>query len=98
MIPESERKLVAEIAAHESWAKTEDRSARTAPARAAFDQQFLDQAEGDPVRAAHLKKAHMARLALKSAVSRRKSREQIEVAEEAEIELRVLKSIDEFWG
>ena len=72
---ESERQLAARIAAHESWANTPDRSARTAPARAALDQKFLDEADGDPVRAAHKRKAHFARLALKSAQSRRKSRE-----------------------
>lgn len=67
-----ERTLVARIAVHSSWANTADRSARTAPARAAFDQKFLEQADGDPVRAAHLRKAHFARLALKSAQARRR--------------------------
>lgn len=70
---ESERRLVASIAAHESWARTPDRTARTAPARAALDQKFLDAADGDPVRAAHLRKAHFARLALRSAQARRKT-------------------------
>lgn len=91
-IPESERRLVAKIAAESSWAQTSNRTARTAPARAALDQKFLDQAEGDPVRAAHLKKAHYARLALKSAVARRKARELTQTAESAEQEL------DEFGG
>lgn len=59
------------IGAHISWANTKDRSARTAPARAALEQKFLDQADGDPVRAAHLRKAYFQRLALKSAESRR---------------------------
>lgn len=68
----SDRKIVATIAAHESWANTSNRSARTAPARAALDRKFIEQAGGDPVRAAHLRKAHYARLALKSAQSRRK--------------------------
>jgi hypothetical protein len=84
---EAERKLRAQIAAHESWAQTPDRTARTAAARAAMDQKFLDAADGDPVRAAHLRKAHFARLALKSAQSRRKARELIEQAEQAEAEL-----------
>lgn len=66
-----DRSLIASIAAHESWAKTLDRSARTAPARAALDAKFLAQADGDPVRAAHLRKAHYQRLALKSAQARR---------------------------
>lgn len=58
------------IGAHISWANTANRTARTAPARAALEQKFLDQADGDPVRAAHLKKAHFQRLALKSAQAR----------------------------
>lgn len=70
----SERSLHAQIAAHESWAATPDRAARTAPARAALDAKFLQQADGDPVRAAHLRKAHFARLALKSAQSRRRAK------------------------
>jgi hypothetical protein len=59
------------LGAHTSWANTKDRPARTAPARAAFDQKFLDQADGDPVRAAHYRKAYFQRLALKSAQARR---------------------------
>ncbi len=69
--PGAERSLRAAIAAHESWASTTDRTARTAAARAALDQKFLDQADGDPVRAEHLRKAHFLRLALKSAEARR---------------------------
>jgi hypothetical protein len=83
----AERQLRASIAAHESWAHTENRAARTAPARAALDAKFLEQAGGDPVRAAHLRKAHFARLALKSAQARRKSRELADVADAAEREL-----------
>ena len=48
-----------------------DRSARTAPARAALAQRFLDEAGGDPVRAEHIRRAYYARLALKSAQARR---------------------------
>lgn len=87
MMEPSERRLAASIAAHESWANTENRSARTAPARAALDQKFLDAAGGDPVRAAHLRKAHFARLALKSAQSRRKARDLVAVADQADSEL-----------
>jgi hypothetical protein len=83
----SERSLVASIGAHLSWANTNDRSARTAPARAALEQKFLDAAGGDPVRAAHLRKAHFQRLALKSAQRRRRARELTAVAELAEAEL-----------
>jgi len=82
--PESERALRAQIAAHESWANTLDRAARTAPARRALDQRFLDQAHGDPVRAEHLRRAYFARLALKSAQSRRRAREATAEAEAAE--------------
>ncbi|MCM0618764.1 hypothetical protein [Nocardioides bruguierae] len=59
------------IGAHTSWANTTNRTARTAPARAALDQKFLDQADGDPQRAAHLRKAHFQRLAQLSAQARR---------------------------
>lgn len=79
--------LRSRIAAHESWARTDNRAARTAPARAALDQKFLDAADGDTVRAAHLRKAHFARLALKSAQSRRKAKALNETADTAEREL-----------
>jgi hypothetical protein len=39
-----------------------------------MDQKFLDQADGDPVRAEHFRKAYYARLALKSAQARRKNK------------------------
>jgi hypothetical protein len=65
--------LLGKIAVHESWARTPDRAARTAPARAALEAKFLEQAGGDPVRAAHLRKAYYARLALKSAEVRRRA-------------------------
>lgn len=86
----AERVLSSRIAAHTSWAKTTDRSARTAPARAALDAKFLEQAGGDLVRAASLRKAHFARLALKSAQSRRKARELTAEAEHAEAEMSVM--------
>ena len=90
MTPE-ERQLRASIAGHTSWAKTDDRTARTAPARAARDQKFLDEADGDPVRAASLRKAHFARLALKSVQARRKARELADEATAAEDELRQMR-------
>lgn len=83
----SERRMRASLASHTSWANTENRSARTAPARAALDAKFLEQAGGDPIRAAHFRKAHFARLALKSAVARRKARELLRDAEVAEREI-----------
>jgi len=94
MTATSERRLAATIAAHESWANTTNRTARTAPARAALDQRFLDEAGGDRVRAAHLRKAWFARLALKSAQSRRKARELTQAAEVAEAELSEAGGLD----
>lgn len=66
----SEHDLAASMAAEVSWANTTDRPGRTAPARAAFEQRFLDQADGDPVRAEHFRKAYFKGLALKSAKAR----------------------------
>lgn len=73
--PRSETSLAASAMAHRSWANTADRAHRTANGRAAFEQRFLDQADGDPVRAASLRKAFYAELALKSARARRRNRE-----------------------
>jgi hypothetical protein len=67
-----ERKLRGRIGAETSWANTEDRTARTAKARKAFEDGFLAEADGDPKRAEHLRKAYFARLALKSAQARRR--------------------------
>jgi hypothetical protein len=66
------RTLQARIAAHESWARTPDPTARTANARQAFEDKFLDQAGGDPVKAEHLRRAHYLRMALASAKARRR--------------------------
>lgn len=97
-----DRVLAARIAAHESWAHTPDRAARTAPARAALMAKF--EAEVDPdgklspveraIRAEHARKAHFARLALKSAQSRRKSRTLAAAADSAEAELESLGGPD----
>jgi hypothetical protein len=86
----TERSLIARVAAHESWANTTDRAARTAPARAALAAKFLGQADGDPIRAEHLRQAYFARLALKSAQSRRKAREHTGLAQAAEDALRAV--------
>lgn len=67
-----DRAQIARIAAHESWAKTPDRAARTAKARAALDAKFLTAAGGDPKMAESLRKAYYARLAYKSAKARRR--------------------------
>ena len=65
------------IASYTSWANTADRSARTAPARAALERSFLDKVPAnitDPqareLAAEALKHAHYLRLAAKSAASR----------------------------
>lgn len=86
-LSDSERRLRSQIAAHESWARTTDRAARTAAARHALDAKFLAEAGGDPLRAEHLRRAHFHRLALKSAKSRRLAREATAAAEAAEKEL-----------
>lgn len=83
----ADRALVASIAAHTSWANTVGRSARTAAGRAALFAKFLTEADGDPVRAEHLRRAHFARLSLRSAQSRRRSREQAALADAADAEL-----------
>lgn len=75
----AERALRARIAAHTSWAKTTDRKAQAAPGRAAWIDRFEKQVDPDGVlnpeerarRADQAMRAHMARLALKSAKVRR---------------------------
>lgn len=54
------------IGAYESWARTEDRTARTANGRAAFMARFNDAEDPEAAR-----KAHFRRLAQKSAEARR---------------------------
>jgi len=76
----AQRKLRAQIAAHESWAHTDDRSARTANARKALLDKFEDEVDPErkltpaerAKRAEHARKAHFKRLALKSARARRR--------------------------
>jgi hypothetical protein len=63
----TERSLAGRVGAYESWARTEDRSARTAPARAAFLARFEDAPDPEAAR-----KAYFNRLALASAKARRK--------------------------
>ncbi len=75
----AERKLRASVAAHESWARTVDPTARTERARSTYRQSFEDLVDPehtlDPAerarRGEHAYKAHMQRLALKSARARR---------------------------
>ena len=71
-MPDPRRQLGGSIGGHISWFNTVDRTARTQPGRDALERKFLDDADGDPVRAAHLRKTFYARLALKSAQARRK--------------------------
>ena len=69
----------AKAAAHLSWAYTDDRSARTSPARAAFDQRFYDQVDPErrltaaerERRAASARRAYFLALAAKSTAVRR---------------------------
>lgn len=76
----AERKLRAQIAAHTSWANTDDRRARTANGTAALLSKFEREVDPDgtldPVerarRAESARKAHFARLAFLSAQARRK--------------------------
>ena len=78
-LPESERKLCAQIAANTSWGNTIDRLARTEPGRRAAAAKFEQQVDPEGIltpverakRAENLRKAHMQRLALKSAQVRR---------------------------
>lgn len=79
-MPSSPRRLASQVGAHESWARTPDRAARTAPARKAFEDRFaaqvreqfpdIDDAEV-ATRAEHAKKAYYLRLALASAKARK---------------------------
>ena len=74
------RTMRARLAAHESWARTSDRSARTAPAREAawsrFEREVDPEGKLDPRerarRAEHARKAYFLRLAMKSAQARRR--------------------------
>ena len=92
MSPHSERSLVASIAAHESWAKCDDRSARTAKARKAALDRFEKEVDPEGVltpaerakRAEHARKAYFQRLALKSAQARRKRAEATQLDQEVD--------------
>lgn len=82
-MPNLDRSAIARIAAHDSWARTDDRAARTAPARKALLDRFEQQVDPEglltpaerTIRAGHARKAYFARLALKSAQSRRRAAE-----------------------
>jgi len=69
------------IAAEISWSRTEDRSARTRPARQKFLERFEREVDPDGVlppderrrRAEHAKRAYMLRLAKRAVAARRAS-------------------------
>lgn len=75
-----ERRLLATAGAHTSWAKTEDWSARTQPARDAFNQRFYDEVDPDGVlppevrekRAESARKAYFLTLSRKAAQARKR--------------------------
>lgn len=77
----ADRSLIARLGAHESWARTADPAARTAPARRALLDRFEREIDPDAVlspterawRAGHARKAYFTRLALQSAKARRKA-------------------------
>jgi hypothetical protein len=79
-LPPERARTRAALASHESWARTADRQARTAPARAARRAKYLERArelQGPDAttemveRAAeHLYKADLARMSLKAAKAR----------------------------
>jgi hypothetical protein len=77
----ADRSLIARLAAHESWARTSDPSARTEPARRALLDRFEREVDPDGLlpaeerarRAGHARKAYFTRLALRSAQARRRS-------------------------
>ncbi len=87
--------LAAKIAAHASWKNTEDRTARTAKARAAALAKFENEVDPDGVlppeerrrRAEHARREHLARISLRSAKVRKMraeiARMESEIAAEA---------------
>lgn len=89
------KSMTARLAAHESWARTENRSARTAKARAALLAKFEQEVDPRGIlsseerarRAEHARKAYYTRLALKSAKARRDAARLVREAEDAESEL-----------
>lgn len=63
--PRSLKSLGGTVGAYRKWAKTEDRTAATAPGRAAFNKRFEEFPDPEAAR-----KAYYAELALKSAKAR----------------------------
>lgn len=77
----SERAMSAKLASHVSWSQTPDRTARTEPGRQALLAKFEQQVDPDGAMtpearrdaALSARKAHFARMALRSAQSRRRA-------------------------
>lgn len=76
----AERTMRARLGAHAQWARTEDRTARTAAARSGFYKRFENEVDPDGVlspaeraqRAENARKAHMLKLSMASAKARRR--------------------------
>ena len=75
----TKKNINAKIAAEISWARTQDRSARTRPAREAFLKRFEREVDPDHTlspderrhRAEHARRAYMLRLAKRAVAARR---------------------------
>ncbi|MCT7369619.1 hypothetical protein [Mycolicibacterium llatzerense] len=86
----AERRMRSQLGAHAQWARCNDRSARTASARAAFNKRFENQVDPDGVldpaerarRATHARQAHMLKLALASAKARRLRAQQADIEDQ----------------
>jgi hypothetical protein len=65
------RRLIGQIRAEASWSQTEDRPARTAPARRALQARFLREAGGDEAKAEELRRAFYTEMSRKSLEVRR---------------------------
>jgi hypothetical protein len=80
VLPPSQRRLRAQIAANIGWSETPDRTARTAPGRQAAEERFFQLVDPDGTldpaerarRAANARRAHFQRMAFKSAEARRR--------------------------
>jgi len=78
-VPDPGRSIAGKIGAATRWARTDDRTAATAAARAAADARFEREVDPDNLlppderarRAAHARKAYFLRLSLASAKARR---------------------------
>jgi hypothetical protein len=84
--------LAQKISAYRSWANTPNRTARTANARKALEQKFLDRAGGDVLAAQAIRKIYFLELAQKSAAARKARK----AAEQSEREARIAKLIAEY--